>query len=185
MKSIYNTTAPGAFAYYYCSGRITDINTARNILGSLLRQLARTGRGLAQFQYWQSTHTQSDLTCNCMRNLIQELIEMNEKTLTTIIIDGLDEMDTDELHVLLKALLHLIHKTKTAVKIFLSSRDEQRIEIYLQCWSRIEVLSKFTAKDIKTYIHTVVDERLTYKEGVTDDLRSLIKSTMVARAHGM
>ena len=108
MKSLYGTTASGAFTFYYCSTSITDANITRSILGSILRQLVQTGRGVEKFTNWRRIHSQSDWTCNCLRDMIQKLIEMNDKTQTTIIIDGLDELDAETLHILLKILLHLL-----------------------------------------------------------------------------
>ena len=182
---LYGGTSQGAMAYFYCSGTANAKTKASEILGNILRQLIATDAGLDVFKMWQERHRPRDLTIVAMGELLLDIIELNDQSQTTIIIDALDEADSDSFFDVVEILEQLINDSPGLVKVFISSRPEDHINGALEAWPGIEIEPRLTRKDIETYIDSQVNKRLLLKRRVKDELRQDVKDFLKVRANGM
>lgn len=129
-------TIDGSFlAYMYCD-RTTlttqqDISSAERVLRCLVKQLAQPQKGHWLMNDIIEIHdrliTKAELTAEDCVDLIQRLAD--QSTVTTIIIDGLDEcpLQPDVQGHLVDHLLKVMKKCSKPVHVFISSRPEQQI----------------------------------------------------------
>ena len=120
-----------------------------------------------------------------MEELLLDIVELNDQSQTTIIIDALDEADSDSFFDVVEILEQLINDSPGLVKVFISSRPEDHINSALEAWPEIEIEPQFTRKDIETYINSQVNKRLLLKRRVKDQLRQDVKDFLKVRANGM
>ncbi len=95
LDELYNESSRGAMAYYSCSGSESSRAGVLDILMDILTQLASTKAGWRIFQDWKRNHSSNALTRIEIHKLILRMVELNGENQTTIIIDGLDEIDKD------------------------------------------------------------------------------------------
>ena len=123
------------------------------------------------------------------RDLIIKLIE--HYSMTTIIIDALDECDPEKRQSLLDALESILQESSFGlVKVFVSSRDDQDIVCTLQDYPNVDVVSNKNTADIEAFVRTetmklVQKRRLLYKSPVQRELKDLIIDQVSKGADGM
>ena len=110
-------------------------------------------------------------------------------TLTNIVIDGLDECDSQTRCKLLLALKGLMQQSGTIVKVFISSRDEWDIMSQLESMPNYFVRPSDSLEDIKAYVLWEVDQSILENRllggKISEDLRLYISDTLIDRANGM
>ncbi|KAH8821314.1 hypothetical protein F5884DRAFT_83295 [Xylogone sp. PMI_703] len=96
IRTLYGYGNQGTVAYFYCSGTVGL--DAETILRNIVRQLAESERGLDMLtNEWKKRGCGRDILKSTeTRNLLCELITLNGKSQTTIIIDALDEVNLDK-----------------------------------------------------------------------------------------
>jgi len=126
-------------AFFYCSRNTAEParSSAESIIASIARQLSSLQSGLPLLLPVVATYKKREsegfasgsLRIDESRALIIQLIE--HYPLTTIIIDALDECDSDSRADLLETLETILQESSSMVKIFVSSRDDQDIVCHL------------------------------------------------------
>jgi len=174
-------------AYVYCSATSasSDLQTAASIIRCILRQLADTDQGIDFMKPKVAERIERgnyELTCDEAVDYILEVIEEYNPIQTTIIIDALDEIDSDHI-IKLRTSLDRLLQGKGLLKIFVSSRPERWISKWLKSWQNIEVLPVKSEPEIKRYVDFEVNQRLI--EVADADLKNRIKEVLKKRACGM
>lgn len=107
----------------------------------------------------------------------------------TIIIDALDECDTDERMDLLIALKEVRDNSANLVKIFISSRDDVDIFTSLADASDIRISADDNEEDIGRFVQEKVDALMNNREklygSASDGLRREMMSVLSEKAQGM
>lgn len=179
-------------AYFYCSRNAAEALRAKpeQILRSVLRQLAETLPGNAL------PHCLSDPSISLQSLDRDEIVDLIVKVaanrpVSHTVIDGLDECDPDLLGEIIDGLEAILGRTKSLMKIFVSSRNDLDLIRWLQAYPNKEVLSSGNQSDIDRFVHSEVDKRILgptrrfRARKISDDLREHIKATLKAEANGM
>ena len=94
--------------------------------------------------------------------LIIQLIE--HYSLTTIVIDALDECNPEKRADLLEALETILRESTQIVKIFVSSRDDQDIVCHLKDYPNLEISSDRNLDDIVTFVRAETRSLITRRK---------------------
>lgn len=193
-----NQDIPGnneALAYFYCKQGESRLSEPEAILRSLVRQLSSKvpGPGLQKptVTAYENKTTNGKFddglgTEQCV-SLIVELVDLNLQS--TIVVDALDECNNDTRHDLFRALRTIIETSTSLVKIFLSSRNDDDIELEFSGESNISINATDNMADIELYVRSEVERSIEEKRllrGKIDDaLKELIISSLISKADGM
>lgn len=193
-----NQKIPGnseALAYFYCKQGEPRLSEPEAILRSLGRQLSTKAMcpGLQKptvtaFEESSSKGKYDDGlgTKECVR-LIVELVNLTLQT--TIVIDALDECNHDTRHELFRALRTIIETSDSLVKIFISSRNDDDIELEFNREPNISIDVTDNVADIELYVRTEVElsiaERRLLRGEIEDALKELVISSLISKAGGM
>jgi hypothetical protein len=110
--------------------------------------------------------------------------------MTTIVIDALDEIDSEDRHALLEALEDILQEAVRLVKVFVSSRDDQDIIYTLNEYSSLDLASDKNQRDIEEFVRTeterlVSNRRLLRYSKCKEELKFLIIKQVSKGADGM
>ena len=95
-------------------------------------------------------------------SLIIQLIE--HYSLTTIVIDALDECNPEKRADLLEALETILRESTQIVKIFVSSRDDQDIACRLKDYPNLEISSDRNLDDIVSFVRAETRSLITRRK---------------------
>ncbi|KAJ9306207.1 hypothetical protein DTO217A2_4323 [Paecilomyces variotii] len=120
------------------------------------------------------------------------ICEHGRTTSFTIIIDALDECGSHQRRIVLDALEDIRQRCRDVVKIFVSSRHEEDIAVYLCNGEVLEVTSQVNEKDLKRFVKTHVENFVTRWSTMHDEttatlqqLEKDITNVLVTGAQGM
>lgn len=193
-----NQKIPGsseALAYFYCKQGEAQLSEPEAILRSLGRQLSTkvTGPGLQKptITAFENSRTKGKyddgLGIEECVSLIVELVNLNLQT--TIVIDALDECNSHTRHNLFRALRTIIKTSTSLVKIFLSSRNDDDIELQFGGEPNISIDVTDSVADIELYVREEVErcikEKRLLRGKIDDTLKELVISTLISKAGGM
>ena len=197
-KSTHPNAAP--VAYFYCQRNIADIQRSNptEVLRAILKQIV-----LCKADWESASPTAkeykrrrkeadedgSDIECFDLLETTQHIIDAVGEMPVTIIIDALDECQTDKRPQLLKALELLLEKSAHLVKVFVSSRDDIDIVLKLQKHRNIYIGVDDNKQDINRFIQTeiqkVQSEGRLLKGMVSPELQGSITDNLARKAQGM
>jgi hypothetical protein len=187
-------------AYFYCARNAAEPQRADpdEILRCLLKQLSCSRSKLPIREPLAGTYKQrkedaDDYGYEPVRLSRQECVEhiicLLETIPVTIVIDALDECDPSRRHELLSALNTIYDESRSLVKIFVSSRDNDDIARRLVTSTDIFIQAKDNSEDIERYIRSEVDcsikEMRLLGGNVSSDLKRKIIATLIEGAQGM
>ncbi len=122
----------------------------------------------------------------CVKLMIQLA---SQRTITTIVIDALDECDLSSRAELLEALDQVVEESVGLIKILISSRNDRAITSHLEGFPNITINVNDNHTDIARFVEHEVDTMIKSKKllwgKVSTELRKLIKETLCERADGM
>ena len=122
----------------------------------------------------------------CVKLIIQLA---NQRTLTTIVIDALDECDLSSRAELLESLDQVVEESAGLIKILISSRNDRAITCHLEGFPNLTINANDNHKDIAKFVEHKVDTMIKSKKllwgKVSTELRKLIEETLCERADGM
>ncbi|KAF4914996.1 Ankyrin-3 [Colletotrichum fructicola] len=167
-------------AYIYCNFQRKENQTLECFLSSLIKQLARSlgviPDGLARLH----KNNKRAGTLPSAQELFDVLCLICDSYSTLfILIDALDECQADSCSALISALLNLLARTSTAVKIFTTSRFVPEIEKSFDKALKLEI--KATNEDIHRYIQHRLPQipvRLTETPGLQDRITGEISNVV-------
>ncbi|KAK9446206.1 ankyrin protein [Metarhizium brunneum] len=177
------------FAFFYCSKGDADIQDDLEIhlLRSLLRQLAtvphyptRMEQSLIELCDEMRKKSEVFSVQKCQEKIVQ-LINILPRTI--FVLDALDECDKGTAKRLVKFFTRLMEESKSLIKIYVSSRDEQHIRRTICSNHTVEItINKDNHDDIERYISTTIEE-------VGDEWSSNVKLAVAEKLskghHGM
>ena len=184
--------------YFYCSRDAAEPqrSDAAAILSSIVRQLSCAEPGLPLLppvvetyekkgQGFNSRGLQIDDSCDIIKKLIEYY------PVTTIIIDALDECNSEEREKLLDAVEGLLKDSSFGLlKVFLSSRDDQDIVCTLRDYPNVDVVASRNSADIEAFVREetnrlVKKQRLLRNSNAKRTLVALIIDKISSGADGM
>lgn len=149
----------GLPVYFYCSRSEAELERSNPhaVLASVLRQLSCVRPDapilspvVEKYRSHGEGFSSNSLDLDDSRDLIIRLIE--EYSMTTIIVDALDECDPSMRQSLLDAFEHILKESSGLVKIFVSSRNDQDIVCTLRDYPNMNISSDKNMVDIKAYV---------------------------------
>lgn len=183
-------------AYFYCTRAAAYRERAdpANITRNILEQLS-WGAGSAMDDQIIKLYREKKegkprepqkLTLDEATDLIISLLERSP---AIIVIDALDECDSSKRQDLILALQTLVTKSKTAVKIFVSSRDDYDILSQLRDEANVSIESADNKTDIENFVsfqvNKAIEERRLLCGSVKDNLKNHVIKTLIEKADGM
>ena len=153
-----------ATAYFFCTYRNKDTHSARNLFSSLVAQLARQSEEAFQIleKYHQELVSQKPLAAEPS---LKRLLSVFTTVATMfdqvfVVVDGLDECETDEI---VRNLSQLSSKRRhTLITTLLLSRDVVHIRDHLEPdFREIEIAAH--TEDIQRYVLTELEDRISSK----------------------
>ncbi|PWW71990.1 hypothetical protein C7212DRAFT_115237, partial [Tuber magnatum] len=108
---------------------------------------------------------------------------------TTLVVDALDECDTNARRELLGALKYIIVSSRNLVKIFVSSPSNDDITFQLESFPNYRIEARDNEGDIKKFVREKIDRSIEEREllrgNVSPELKELICTRLVGGANGM
>ena len=147
--------------YFYCTRSAAEPERSNPdaVLASILRQLSCVkpdapllGPVIERYKRQGEGFKSKGLDLDDCRDLIIRLIE--DYSMTTIVVDALDECDPLTRQSLLDAFEHILKESAGLVKIFVSSRNDQDIVCTLRDYPNMNISSDKNAADIESYVKT-------------------------------
>lgn len=148
-------------SYYFCRPDDQESLTARNILGSLTRQMLDTMIDRANADALLSLYNDShDLETDDMIDFVT--FHLQDDRMDYLIIDGLDECSSGEVEKFASAMSELCGKRVKDLKILCSGRPELERELFRTCKPkyRMALAGQNVESDIDRYITTTLDQCL-------------------------
>ncbi|MCJ1263941.1 hypothetical protein MMC22_003812 [Lobaria immixta] len=180
-------------AFFYCSRTSgqSERQEPRDILRSIVRQLSSPVTGLplkppVLVKYKQKRLAASPpatLGLKESKELIKELIQDGYSSIT-IIIDGLDECNSQKRGDIFRYLVELLRLPGTVVKIFICSRNEPDIFESFGDLNSLCIDASNNTEDIRRFVEQEVETRLL--GGKADDgLKEMVKKKLCEKAQGI
>ena len=185
-------------AYFYCARNTAEPERGNpeEILRSILRQLSCPDPVFPIHELVQKAYVDMQdqgfgprkLALDETSKLIIDVI--NAYSSVTIIVDALDECNTDTRSKFLLALKDISAKSATPVKILVSSRDDGDLLSQLNDSPQVRIREEDNAVDIERFINHQVEECIRKKEilmggDVSEELRQLLIDKLIGGAKGM
>ena len=151
----------GLPVYFYCtrSAAEPERSNPHAVLASILGQLSCVQPNapilspvIEKYRSQGEGFSSNGLDLDDSRDLIIRLIE--DYSMTTIVVDALDECDPLMRRDLLDAFEHILKESLGLVKIFVSSRNDQDIVCTLRDYPNMDISSDKNTSDIKAYVKT-------------------------------
>lgn len=176
------------FAYFYCNRNETERREPLSILRSYVRQLSTTARNPRDMQkklrslYSEARLKGSDFGFDICKRLLLESINLYPKT--TLVLDALDECESDLRGQLIDNIEFLVSKSEKPLKIFISSRPDGDIRDCFLSRPNIEIQATDNRDDIKKYVNQEIVKHRRWTK-MSRSLRDDIVKTLLERSQGM
>jgi ankyrin repeat protein len=182
-----------AFAYFYFNRNDSSRRSPPAALCSLVRQLSvlTSDRGLPQALvqlYYGKKQRQRELAEDCLHeadaaHLLRQLAEVFPQT--TLVLDALDECDSETRLSLVNLLDELVRSAGRPVKIFISSRLDEDIRQRYKRRPNLAIRAVDNQDDIARYVKATMAGRPDWSGKVSHSLRQEIVQTLMDRSEGM
>lgn len=184
-----NAVSPEIFTgFFFCRHDDQLSLTARTILGSIARQLAK-GMPTESFRGFSAVHVDSDAIIKFLR------ATLSERRHYFIVLDGLDECEEAQVRQLSRVLSGLLHSSRLQVKMYCSGRPSgvkwlaEGLDPDYHISLETEQNQAKIALDIGSLIKTTLTQQL---EGISPELRVgdptvivTVQETLQEKAQGM
>jgi Cdc6-like AAA superfamily ATPase len=181
LQTNYQTSS---IAYLYCSVGQQGQQTAKGLLGSILKQLVRNRSPLPKVVkglYDRHKEKRSQPELREITEVLQSIISPDSRTF--IIIDALDECQNRYRGTFLTEIFSL--QKNTRLSLFATSRP-QEVEVDAKFNGSIVQEIVASDKDIETYLdHQILLWNQSHKHHNLDDIRTTIKAEITQAAAGM
>ena len=181
--------------YFYCQCADSERSDPEAILRSLVRQMSCLRPGGALFQPVRESYdarkkegfAAGSLDSHECTALILEMTK--DRLMTTIVIDALDECDSEKRDVLLEALSSIVTDSTGLVKLFISSRDDRDIVLHLGECPNLKIQASHNQSDITRFVNSEVSKVIRsrkWRSGKVDEtLEQEIKLALIEKAQGL
>lgn len=183
--------APFAFVYCADSEAERERSSPDDILRSILRQLAISGRSnspevrASLLSSYEQRAAQAKIdgmpmpklrTSECLRLIL----DLAAEDPLTIVVDAVDEIKKDDRHTLLDALSQLVASADNAIKVLLTSRDDAQIFELVPSARRIGITPQETKTDLEAFVHQYLDHAVAQKRLLNGN----VSPELTAQLHG-
>lgn len=175
-------------AYFFCQYNKAESLKARTLLGSLMRQcLTEEDLPSNHETYLDQILTDEPLNVEDTKAFFSKVVSEAPED-HVIVIDGFDEMASDQRSVVLAVLRHVSVSPGSRIKLFISGRRDAGKEIELAAPKLVNrsLSGQFVYKDVSTYIKLALMERAELgKLSVSDNaILAIIEEMLVEKCHG-
>ena len=180
---------PSCIAFFFCQYDNSESLQAKTILRCLLKQCL-TMENLSKVLEDQLLRLLND-TLSDTEGLDEPFAAILNTAVMThyVVIDGFDEVSRPEREIVLSSLQRMCSFSKSKLKIFLSSRQDIRVEVEraFPSYHKGTTSCSEVRADIVTYINLSLEEKRLKGEIVVKDpsLIDTIKDTLIQEANGM
>ncbi|KAL1619686.1 hypothetical protein SLS54_006623 [Diplodia seriata] len=173
-----------ATAFFFCEHDNSDTQGARNILGSLARQLAlQNDNSFAELEEFHEKHTTFDKFTADNESLLHLIRSISRKFDTTfIVVDGLDECLEGRSETA-QILSELASAENSSIKVLLTSRDEREIRSQLTEFETAEVNAPNS--DVRLHVAAQLEAPRFKMVGANSSLKEEILEYLVEHSGGM
>jgi len=183
--------------YFYCTRSAAEPERSEPavVLASILRQLCcvEPGKGLPPpiVEKYKRQGEGFKSRGPCLEESLDFVMTLTEAYgVTTIIVDALDECNSETRQSLLEAFEEILQKSAGLVKIFVSSRDDQDIVLQFRESPNFDITPSRNTKDIENYVRTEIENlvgkrRLLRNSGAQNKMKELIIDQVSKGADGM
>ena len=187
-----------AVGFFYCDRNESERRNPESVMRAIVKQLScpRPEMPIPAIivrEYEKRKHdgfSSGHLGLEDSLRLTTQLINSYQQSI--IVIDGFDECDPDKRKLLLRSLINLTQSTaniSTILKVFISSRDDRDISLWLENHPNIYIKPSDNAGDIERFVRKEVSRRIADQElleGVVDEaLEEKICKRLVEGSNGM
>lgn len=181
-----------SIAFFYCRHGNHEKDNFLVVMRSLISQLIQQDPEIAPLVYDKMSRTGG--TTLVSRRDAQQFLEFvltgSSATglKTYIVVDGLDECETNEMAAIVTTLTTLAHcfnaKSRGSFRLFFTSRNETAIRKLLKQATKLAIKPTDNQQDIKTYTHHW-SLKIQEKFGLFDNQRQELEKSVISRANGM
>lgn len=180
-------------AFFYCVRDAAEPERADpdEIFRCILRQLSLNNSQIIERLITRQNEIKPDGFISSLKcsESVEWILEFLHDKPTTIILDALDECNPIDRQIMLSALEDLIERSRSLLKIFISSRDDQDIVDRLKEVPSVPVTVKDNKHDIEGYVNSEIvkaieQERLLCGR-VSYETKAYIIRTLISQARGM
>ncbi|KAF4448569.1 hypothetical protein F53441_8046 [Fusarium austroafricanum] len=175
-------------AFFYCNRNEDERRKPIAVLRSWIRQLSTVSENTEQIPkqirrlHHQAIHEASDLTLEICRRCLLELTDLFSGT--TLILDALDECESDSRGKLIEAIEFLLTHSKNPLRIFISSRPEGDIRERFQSRPYVEIHASNNRGDIARFVKTEIASHRRWNT-MSPPLQHHISRTLIGHSNGM
>jgi hypothetical protein len=180
-----NQTRNERLAFFFCDFRTADSQVSRNVIGSLVAQIC-TQIGWfppeLESSFNESVNSVGKEIAPRLPILSSALTSLAKQSNLVLLIDALDECrDSSGITEVLNCI-----KQEAAIKIFVTGRDEPRINSSLNdcIHLRLEARREEVSDDIRSYIETRLDTEPTLR-WLSSSFKEDIQKTLLSKSGGM
>lgn len=159
---------PAPLVHFFCSRSAAEPerSDARDILRSLAKQVSLTEKGdslrLPLVQVYderrnEAGHTGERPAPLTVEDCIDVICEVGRASPLRIVIDGLDECNSQQREILLDGLKQIRQRCRDVVKTLVSSRHEVDIAVYMEQGVSLEVTPQSNDEDLKQFVNARVE----------------------------
>ncbi|KAJ5725261.1 uncharacterized protein N7483_006618 [Penicillium malachiteum] len=178
------------FAFFYCDRNDTLRTQALSVLQSFVRQLSTTERSPESMRvklrqaYNLARNRGTDFQFEQCKEQILESLNIYPRTI--LMIDAMDECNSEKRYRLIDALRSFILECKNTVKIFISSRPDSNIKSHLASVPSVTISASDNHDDIEKFLDLELD-RLAKDKGirVLGRLKTEIMTKLLEKCQGM
>lgn len=180
-----------AVAYFYCDRNRQDRQSPINVLRSFVRQLSTgpDGERLVGFvhelyvRHRKSGFAEESLGYEESTSLLLRLLDVFSQT--TLVLDGLDECDTETRLCLIQALDRLIEKSSGLIKIFIASRNDKDLTNRYEGGHNLEIQASDNQQDIELFVESKMQQSAWCRDYMPLAVRREVLRTFRKKSQGM
>ena len=193
--------SPAPFAYFYCTRNSAEVERSNpdEIMRCFLMQLAvRDGpsstihaRVLQQYERRQAVAKADGFEITRLQAIdcVRLILETTAANPAILVIDAVDEVQRSSLHVLLSALTHIVQKSLSVVKVFVTSRSDTNIHGQLPGAVAMRIRMEHTRRDMDDFVFqqvsSLIQNRRIPNDIISESLRQEMVRALIAGAGEM
>jgi hypothetical protein len=194
-------TSPAPIAYFYCTKNLAEPERSNpdEILRSILRQLTIGDkpsptiheRVLQEFEHRQAEAKLDGFEPRRLqaRECVTLILDTTAANPATIVLDAVDEIESNSRHVLLSALTQIAQDSLDIVKVFVTSRDDSNIHALLPNALAVRIQKGHVNQDMNEFVHRevsmAIQNRRMLNGIVSESLKEALTSVLIAGAGEM
>ncbi|KAK4220807.1 hypothetical protein QBC38DRAFT_163141 [Podospora fimiseda] len=176
------------FAFFYCNRNEEERHKPLCVLRSYVRQLSTAASHPTEMRkklrgvWHQMSQRGSELGFEACKEQLLQSVNLYQKT--TLVLDALDECDSDSRRQLADTIEFLLSKSERPLKVFISSRPCRDIQNRFRDKSNIEIQAAYNENDIRKFVDENIVKHEEWKD-MAPRLQDDIISALLNVSEGM